>query len=197
MQIVPQQDCCTCFKLGFQNYANCEGRSRRSEYWYFHLVLSLIIIFFYIIIAVSTVNMSTTGSAKSTAIMLPMIVSIIFFLVMLVFLIPSISVTVRRLHDTGRPGIYYLVGLIPFAGPFILLYFCCLDSDEGPNMYGASPKYILPPQTAVPLNPTAGYVVQPAVVLVPVSPAPQPNPMPPQMAPYPGQIPPPQGFAPY
>ena len=193
MQIVPQPDWCTAFKLGFQNFANCQGRSRRSEYWYFHLGTSLIVFFFYVIIGIFALNIR---SSNSFLINVLVIFTIIFYIVLLIMLIPSISVTVRRLHDTGRSGLYYFIILIPLAGPFILLYFCCLDSDEGPNMYGASPKYLLPTQATIPLNPTVGYV-QPNAVIVPVSPYPQPNPMPPQMAPYPGQIPPPQGFAPY
>ena len=52
-----------------------------------------------------------------------------------------ISLVVSRLHDTGRSGFFIFVGLIPFVGGIILLYFCCLDSEERPNEFGPSPKY--------------------------------------------------------
>lgn len=43
----------------------------------------------------------------------------------LALLIPSIAFVVRRLHDTGKSGWFYLIGLIPFVGPFILLVLLC------------------------------------------------------------------------
>jgi len=33
-----------------------------------------------------------------------------------------------------------LISLVPFVGWLVLLYFMVLDSDDGPNLYGASPK---------------------------------------------------------
>ena len=68
----------------------------------------------------------------------------IFFVINIVLVIPSISVNIHRLHDTGRPGIYYFVCFIPFAGSFLLLYFCSIDSEKRDNDYGPSPKYLLP-----------------------------------------------------
>src|ERR687885_610071 len=58
----------------------------------------------------------------------------------LAVLIPSIAVTVRRLHDTGRTGWWILIGLIPFIGGIILLIFMVLDSEPGTNQYGPNPK---------------------------------------------------------
>ena len=83
---------------------------------------------------------------------------------------------------------------IPFGG-FIVLYLCCLDSEERPNEYGQSPKYILPLNQ--PINPVSPYPQQapvspyPQPMAQPVSPYPQPNPVPPQpyMAPPPGPYP--------
>jgi uncharacterized membrane protein YhaH (DUF805 family) len=58
----------------------------------------------------------------------------------LAVLIPSIAVTVRRLHDTGRTGWWILINLIPFLGTIILLIFMVLDSQPGTNRYGPNPK---------------------------------------------------------
>ena len=60
----------------------------------------------------------------------------------LIFLIPNIAVTVRRIHDTGRSGTYFFMYFIPIVGPFFILYFCICDSEEQTNEYGPSPKYI-------------------------------------------------------
>ena len=55
------------------------------------------------------------------------------------FLVPNLAVAVRRLHDTGRTGWWLLIGLVPFIGFFVLLYFFVLDS-ENDNPYGPYPK---------------------------------------------------------
>jgi uncharacterized membrane protein YhaH (DUF805 family) len=58
----------------------------------------------------------------------------------LAVLIPSLAVTVRRLHDTGRTGWWILIGLIPVIGGIVLLIFMVLDSEPGANQYGPNPK---------------------------------------------------------
>ena len=55
-------------------------------------------------------------------------------------LVPSIAVTIRRLHDTGRSGWWCLIGLVPVVGGIVLLVFMCLDSTPGANAYGPNPK---------------------------------------------------------
>lgn len=63
-------------------------------------------------------------------------------LVAIFMLIPllSLSVMVRRLHDTGRSGWACLIGLVPFIGGLILFDWLCEDSDPGENEYGKNPK---------------------------------------------------------
>ena len=55
-------------------------------------------------------------------------------------LIPSIAVTVRRLHDTARSGWWILIGLVPIVGGLILLVFTVLDGTPGENNYGPDSK---------------------------------------------------------
>ena len=66
---------------------------------------------------------------------------IVLALCLIYSLIPSLSLSVRRLHDTGRSGCYMLLGFIPF-GSLVLLIFFCQDSNPESNIYGPSPKYI-------------------------------------------------------
>jgi len=58
----------------------------------------------------------------------------------LAVLIPSIAVTVRRLHDTDRSGWWFFIQLIPVVGGIVLLVFACLEGARGPNRFGADPK---------------------------------------------------------
>jgi uncharacterized membrane protein YhaH (DUF805 family) len=55
-------------------------------------------------------------------------------------LIPSIAVTTRRLHDTGRSGWWQLIALLPLVGAIILLVFLVSDGEANPNQYGPNPK---------------------------------------------------------
>ncbi len=64
---------------------------------------------------------------------------IIDLLVFLVFIVPTISVTGRRLHDIGRSGWWLLIVLIPLIGALILLYWAVKRGEDGDNRFGANP----------------------------------------------------------
>ncbi|MBV9455213.1 MAG: DUF805 domain-containing protein [Rubrobacter sp.] len=109
-------------------YAVFSGRARREEYWMFLLinfVISIVLIFIDLLIGTFSPQ---TG------------VGLLEGLYSLAVLIPSIAVTVRRLHDTGRTGWWIFISLIPFIGWIVLLIFMVLDSEPGTNEYGPNPK---------------------------------------------------------
>lgn len=116
------------FILGLKKYAVFEGRARRTEFWMFCL--------FYIIFSiVATLLDYVTGTYNSDTGM--GILSAVFSLLMI---IPSISVSVRRLHDTDRSGWWYLLVFLPLIGAIVLLIFFVLDSTPGENRFGPNPK---------------------------------------------------------
>jgi uncharacterized membrane protein YhaH (DUF805 family) len=102
-------------------YVTFSGRARRSEFWWF---------------ALFSIIVSIVGAAIDAIIGS----SIVGFLLALALLLPSLAVTVRRLHDTGRSGWWILIALVPLIGAIVLLVFECQDSQPGTNSYGASPK---------------------------------------------------------
>ncbi len=111
-----------------KQYAVFKGRARRKEYWFFilfNLIASLLL----------TLVDFMTGSLDAELGM-----GLLSGLYSLAVLIPSLAVTVRRLHDTGRTGWWLLIGLIPLIGAIVLLVFMLLDSQPGDNEYGANPK---------------------------------------------------------
>ena len=132
MQILPRDNCFQAFKKCLVKYSTFSGRSRRSEYWYFKLLYYLIII----IIAVPLAFYFNDENEFNKAF------NIVYLVYSLLFLIPNIAVTVRRIHDTGRSGYYFFMYFIPIIGPFFILYYCICDSQEQTNEYGPSPKYI-------------------------------------------------------
>ena len=63
----------------------------------------------------------------------------LYWLFSLICLLPSISLGIRRLHDTDRSGWWLLIAFIPLVGLIVLLYFACLRGTTGPNRFGADP----------------------------------------------------------
>ena len=105
-----------------KKYAVFTGRARRKEYWI--LFLFQVLISFVIGLIEGITNTNVLG-----------------MLFLLLTLLPSIALSVRRLHDIGKSGWWMLIGLIPLIGSIVLLVFACLDSQPGENTYGPNPKF--------------------------------------------------------
>jgi uncharacterized membrane protein YhaH (DUF805 family) len=116
----------------FTKGAQFDGRSRRKEFWMFQLFNSLIILAFFV--GGFTAFGTTEHYGYEAVLFTPLA------LYTLAIIIPSLAVTVRRLHDTGKSGWMILLCLIPIVGGIIVLAFLVLDSDPGPNQYGPNPK---------------------------------------------------------
>ena len=111
-----------------KKYATFEGRARRKEYWYFVLFYVLAIV------ALAIVDeMIGTFSEEAE-------IGLLSGLFVLATFVPSLAVTVRRLHDTDRSGWWILINLIPIIGAIVLLVFTVLDSQPGANRFGENPK---------------------------------------------------------
>ncbi|MEU1405540.1 DUF805 domain-containing protein [Streptomyces sp. NPDC005728] len=106
-----------------KKYAVFTGRARRTEYWTFSLVNLLIALA--LLVIDRPLGFDYPRSLFALAILLP-----------------SLAVSVRRLHDTGRSGWWLLIGLIPVIGPITVLVFTAIEGEPGDNTYGASPKYV-------------------------------------------------------
>jgi uncharacterized membrane protein YhaH (DUF805 family) len=118
-------------KVFLKNYANFNGRARRSEYWYFSLASLLIFVPFYIL--------AIAGISNDEESLLSDFSFGVITLLMLAIIVPSLAVTVRRLHDTNKSGWYYFITLIPL-GSIILLVWLFTEGDSRANKYGDDPK---------------------------------------------------------
>jgi uncharacterized membrane protein YhaH (DUF805 family) len=103
----------------FSKYVTFAGRAPRAEYWFFALFVVLVNIVIGIISAAS----HEIGSILSG-------------LFVLAVLLPSISVSVRRLHDIDRSGWWYWIALVPVVGVILLIVWFCTRGTRGPNRYG-------------------------------------------------------------
>lgn len=116
-----------------KKYAEFNGRARRKEYWMFALMNFLITI----LIGIVGALLGKTGGLISVS--LTSLYSLFIF-------IPSIAVTVRRLHDTNKSGWWILISFVPFIGALVLLIFMIIDSDPNENAYGPNPKLAPEPE---------------------------------------------------
>jgi len=107
-----------------KKYTVFSGRARRKEYWMFCLFS------FIITLALGFIEGLFGG---------PGLISMVYSL--FVF-IPSLAVTTRRLHDTGRSGWWFLIIFIPLIGAIALLVFMVLDSQAEHNDFGENPKSV-------------------------------------------------------
>jgi len=113
-----------------RQYADFNGRARRTEYWMF-------ILFNLIFASIATVLDNVLGLTIGE---FPY--GYLYFLYALAIIIPSLAVAVRRLHDIGKSGWMILVTLIPLIGAIWLLVLLVTDSKPGANQYGPNPKGI-------------------------------------------------------
>ena len=109
------------------------GRARRKQFWLFLLVMLIIT---WIAMFVDTV----TGVAIPLEIMGQMVgIGVFYTVVVLALVLPTLAVTVRRLHDTNRRGWWYFILFVPFIGWIWILVLLCLKGTEGENRFGPDP----------------------------------------------------------
>lgn len=109
---------------GFRKYVTFTGRARRSEYWYFML-------FYMLCVIAAAVIEGATGLSET---------GLLGGLIALVFLLPTITMGVRRLHDIDRTGWWMLIAFLPIVGPIVLLVFFVKNGTDGANTFGQDPK---------------------------------------------------------
>ena len=156
MIALPKVKFSTAIKNGFINYVNFSGRIRRSEYWFFLLLINTItflLLLLFILFITEAIGSTyhyyyydydydysygyyraDEDAILALIIVLPTYIAGI--------MLPTLSATARRLHDVGRRGEYIFIGLVPFFGGIALLVLLCQDSMKEANEFGPSPKYI-------------------------------------------------------
>lgn len=112
------------FSIYKNHYCDFKGRARRKEYWMFTLWIIIVAI----IAAIIDVALGFPEGGP-------------FVLILsLVSILPSLGLTVRRLHDINYSGWWYFINFIPLIGGLILLFLTIKKGDKGPNQYGPDPK---------------------------------------------------------
>jgi uncharacterized membrane protein YhaH (DUF805 family) len=138
--------------LPFKRYAEFAGRSRRMEYWMFTLLNVIVVtVLLFVVLgaggAAGLLEGEASGDPTAGLGALMGGTGLLIILYGLAVLIPSIAVTVRRLHDRDMSGWWYLGaivgGMIPYIGFLVSIAFLvlmALPGTPGPNRFGPDPK---------------------------------------------------------
>lgn len=114
----------------FEKYVGFGGRAPRAEFWYFVL--------FQVICFVGLAVLSAAFFAPNDLGGVEALLSLGLFL-------PTLAVSVRRLHDIDRTGFWYCMILVPIVGTILLLVWFCTRGTAGSNRFGTDP---LPPNSS-------------------------------------------------
>ena len=111
-----------------RKYSLLNGRSRRREYWWYSAIWSLIFLFLSVVDIFIGLQIPWLDKGPLAS------------LYMLATIVPSIAVSVRRLHDIGLTGWFTLLHLVPYVGALVLLGAALVPGHSGENKYGSPPE---------------------------------------------------------
>ena len=121
----------------FQRYAQFSGYASRSEYWWVLLFNSLVGLGFYFLVFILGISgaASASGEELGTGATIGIIVVLLLaFAYSIATLFPGLALTVRRLHDVGKPGTWWFIQLIPF-GVGTVWFLILMASESRPDLY--------------------------------------------------------------
>lgn len=121
-------------KRGFKQYATFSGRTSRSEFWRF--IVSREIVLDGMAVFSSIVDMILGNASDASDYILALII-----ILHLIYLLPTLAITCRRLHDVGKSGLTFLLVFIPIIGVFVLLSNLVKKGDNAINVYGDKTGY--------------------------------------------------------
>ena len=152
--------------MPLKRYAQFSGRARRKEYWMYTLLIAIVsLVCFLLDRALGLDGIFGSGLTASPGSR----IGVLRLILIVATFLPSIAVSIRRLHDTNRSGWWLLLLLVPYCiglallgmgvaggqlgllalsgifmliglvGAIVLLVFMCLPGTSGPNSYGADP----------------------------------------------------------
>lgn len=99
-------------------YADFNGRATRSQYWYFAMF------YFFIALILSVIDTIIFGGMALGG------------LLALATLVPNIAISIRRIHDLGKPWFWFLIAFVPFIGGIALLVWFCMPGEANDNQWG-------------------------------------------------------------
>ncbi len=127
-----------------RKYATFSGRARRKEYWLWQLFMILLFgaLMAWLIGSIGPIPHGATPdeiAARAQGVPAATWPITAIALASLALFLPSLAVTVRRIHDSGNSGWWILISLTAI-GSLVILVFALIDGTPGPNRHGPDPK---------------------------------------------------------
>jgi len=119
--------------LPYRRYFDFSGRSRRKEYWMFYLFIVIVYLLLSIIMGMGTPTIDpVTGELLGGGALFTIGMALLGIFA-LGTIIPSLAVSIRRMHDQNRSGWWILC-------PIANIIFLFIDGTAGTNRFGPDPK---------------------------------------------------------
>ena len=128
-------------RVMLENYANFSGRARRREYWMFSLFFFIVCMALLFLTVLLFLAMGDTVNYTSNEWVNEVLVGL-WILFFAAHILPGFALTIRRLHDIGKSGWWYLVAFIPYIGGLIIFIFSVMPGQVGENTWGPDPKVL-------------------------------------------------------
>ena len=117
-----------------KKWSTISGRASCSEYWWFTLFITIAGFAIGIVCVLLAVAMA---AYENYAVLFGAMLGLLGIMFTVAILPPSICVSVRRLHDIGRSGWWYLINAVPYIGGIVFFIFTLLPSQPEENEYGS------------------------------------------------------------
>ena len=130
-----------------KHYADFSGRACLREYWgtvlFNVLILAVLTIILSFVCTILFSSIEINGEVTFSPLFF-LLLDTPIYIYLLIWVLPGLAVSVRRLHDIGKSGWNVLWVFLPIIGWIMLLYWFCQDSQPGENKWGANPKFVNP-----------------------------------------------------
>ena len=127
------------YLAALRKYATSSGRATRSEFWYFTLFGNILIPLTLLLIVFLGEFIAIAAGARDAVSLAQSAWEILFVIYVLSMLLPSLAVSVRRLHDVNFSGWWLLLSFVPIAS-LALFAFYVMDGTPVDNRFGLNPK---------------------------------------------------------
>ena len=124
--------------LPLRRYARFHGRATRREFWLFHLFFYGLLIGWAIGLPLVSTWFVDPDSEESLVVV--GLAGIGFMIVIVAMFIPSLTVSIRRIHDHDKPGWFFLFSFVPLVGWLFWLMLMLTPGTQGGNSYGDDPR---------------------------------------------------------
>jgi len=121
----------TAIRTCYAKYGDFNGRACRSEFWYFILATTPLF---------AVLSMKEPSPDDLIHLALNLVVA-------LALALPSIAVSVRRMHDTDLSGWWVLAFMVPLVGSVLTVLWFSRRGTDGPNRFGEDP--LAPPPSGL------------------------------------------------